>query len=439
VKALVIFLIISTISIYLINFNANAENWAQWRGPYFNGSTSEKNLPINWNKTENVKWVTKMPGAGPSTPIIWENKVFISATDEEENKLWAICLDRIDGKEIWKHEVGTAPRNRNGNNGSVPSPITDGKCVYFFFSTGDMIAYDMNGNQLWRRNIQDDHGEFRLSFYYGASPILYNDKIYLSVIHRYTEAIAKEGQPNPISYLLCIDPQTGKDLWKQERETDAFNESMEAYTTPYPFESKNGLMIILAGADYVTAHDASDGKEIWRWGNLNPNGRGNFRLVPSVVGVGEILVFCEPRGGAIFAMNGNQEGLLTEKNLLWSIFENAPDVSTPLVMNGKLFVLDDRKRIITCIKPETGDIIWRDRLDTKQGFQASPTGADDKIYCISMAGEVVVFSAGEEFELLSKIDMGEGQCRSTIAISQGHIFVKTAQNLYCIGSVISAE
>ncbi len=432
-KSLVLYLTASAIFAFVASFTVNAENWQQWRGSYFNGSTTEKELPTNWSKTENIVWVAKMPGPGPSTAIIWGDRVFISAAENDSRKLWAICLNRINGQELWRHEVGIGPEDRNGNNGAVPSPVTDGEHVYFFYATGDMIAYDMDGNIIWRRNIVKDHGRFQISFHYGASPLLYKDKIYLAVIHRHTSIEQEPDQPEPMSYLLCIDPKTGEDIWKFERKTDAFDESMEAYTTPYPFEGNDGLQIILVGADYVTSHDPSDGKEIWRWGNLNPQGRGNFRVVPMVVSVDNIVIFCEPRGGAMFAMDGNQKGQLSEKSLLWKITENAPDVATPLVMDGKLFVLDGRRRILTSLNPKTGEVYWRDRIDTNQGFQASPTGADGKIYCISMGGEVAVLSAGDKFELLSKIDMGEGLCRATIAVSQGQLFVRTSENLYCIG------
>ncbi|MBD3181865.1 PQQ-binding-like beta-propeller repeat protein, partial [Candidatus Poribacteria bacterium] len=113
-----------------------------------------------------------------------------------------------------------------------------------------------------------------------------------------------------------------------------------------------------------------------------------------------------------------------------------PDVCTPLIMDGKLYVLDGRRRVMSCIDPETGDIIWKEKVGANKQFQASPTGADDKIYCISMGGEVVVLSAGDKFQILSQIDMGEGegQCRSTISAAQRCLYIRTSENLYCIGN-----
>ena len=419
---------------------AGADNWPQWRGPFLNGSTSEKDLPTIWSKTENVLWVAKMPGAGQSTPIIWEDRVFITAIEGESKKMWAICLNRSDGSKLWKHDMGEGFFARNGNTSVSPSPITDGERVYFFFGTTELAAFDMDGQPFWRRNIEEDHGKIQIQYRYGASPLLYQGKLYISVLHRYSGVEVGPEEPRPMSYLLCIDPKTGEDLWKHQRDTDAIHESMEAYTTPYPFEGQNSSLIIVAGADYVTAHDPADGKEVWRSHNYNPQGRKNYRLVPSVVNIGEILVFCEARGQAIFAIKGGGSGQLTEEDLVWTTRENTPDVCTPLIMGGKLFVLDGNRRVMSCLDPATGEVYWTGKLDVKKKFQASPTGADGKIYCISMGGEVVVLSAGDEFEVLANIDMsGEGTCRATISAAHGQLFVRTPENLYCIGSKTETE
>jgi len=410
---------------------ANAENWPQWRGPSLNGSTSEKDLPTTWSKTENMLWVAKMPGDGQSTPIIWEDRVFITAIEAESAKMWAICLNRADGQEIWKRETGTGFVVRTGNTGASSSPIVDGERVYFLFGTTDLVTFDLDGNLLWKRNIAEDHGRMQINFRYGASPLLYEDKLYLAVMHRYSKVEEEPGKP-AISYLLCIDAKTGKDLWKQERPTDAVDEATEAYTTPYLFQGPNGPLVIVAGADYITAHDPADGKVAWRSPDYNPDKRRAYRLVPSPVAIDDLVIVCEPRGSSIFAVKGGGSGQLLDDSFAWVQWDNAPDVCTPLVMDGKLFVLDGARKAMSRLNPETGEMLWTEKLDVKQSFQASPTGADGKIYCISMGGEVVVLSAGDKFEILSRIDMGEGTCRSTISAAQGQIFVRTAENLYCI-------
>ena len=434
-SASVLQIILALTTVIALAAPAGADNWPQWRGPFLNGSTSEKNLPSTWSKTKNVLWVAKMPGTGQSTPIIWADRVLITAIEDESKKMWAICLNRFDGSELWKHDMGEGFLSRAGNSGASPSPITDGERVYFLFGTTELATLDMDGKPLWRRNIEEDHGWMQFNFHYGASPLLYQDKLYISVLHRHSAVEVRPEEPRPMSYLLCIDPKTGEDLWKHERDTDAIEESMEAYTTPYPFEGKNGSLIIVAGGDYITAHDPADGKEVWRSHNLNPQNRKNYRLVPSVVSIDETLVFCEPRGQAIFAIKSGGSGQLSEEDLLWSTRENAPDVCTPVIMDGKLFVLDGNRKVMSCLDPATGEVYWSGKLDVNDRFQASPTGADGKIYCISMGGEAVVLSAGDKFEALSKIDMsGEGTCRSTISAAHGQLFVRTEANLYCIES-----
>ena len=420
------------VAFVILTNTVSAENWNQWRGPFLNGSTSEKELPNTWSKTENVLWVVKTPGPGQSTPIIWEDRVFITAIEEESENMSAICLNRADGQELWRYEVGPGFLGRTGNTGASPSPIVDGERVYFLFATTDFLAFDMDGQLLWRRNIEEDHGKIQINFRYGASPLLYKDKLYMAVMHRYSRAEAEPGKP-AVSYLLCIDSETGKDLWKQERLTDATGEGMEAYTTPYLFQGPNGPLIIVAGADYVTAHDPSDGREVWRSADCNPQKRRAYRLVPSPVAANGLIIVCEPRGNSIFAIKGGGTGQLPDDSFAWVQWDNAPDVCTPMIMDGKLFVLDGGRKIMSCLDPKTGEVRWQGKLGVNERFQASPTGADGKIYCISMSGEVVILSAGDAFEILSRIDMGEGTCRSTISASHGQLFVRTAENLYCIG------
>ncbi len=430
-KTRLAFILLVTI---ILTTPASAENWAQWRGPSLNGSTSETDLPTTWSKTENVLWTVKMPGPGQSTPIIWEDRVFVTAIENESEKMWAICLNREDGRELWKHEIGTGFFTRTGNSGASPSPIVDGEQVYFLFGTTDFVAYDMDGQLLWQRNIEEDHGKIQINFRNGASPLLYQDKLYVAIMHRYSKVESQPGKP-AVSYLLCIDPKTGKDLWKQERLTDATGEGMEAYTTPYLFEGPNGPVIIVAGGDYVTAHDPADGKEVWRSPDYNPQKKRAYRLVPSPVAVNGMIIACEPRGQSLFAIKGGGKGQLLDDSFAWVQWDNAPDVCTPLVMDGKLFVLDGQKKVLSCLNPETGEAYWRGSLGVSKKLQTSPTGADGKIYCISMGGEVVVLSAGDKFEILSTIDMGgEGTCRSTISAAHGQLFVRTAENLYCIGN-----
>src|SRR5882672_5719904 len=146
-----------------------AENWPQWRGLHFDGSSTEKNLPAEFSKTQNVKWSTPLSGTSAATPIIWDDHVFVSSTDERNKTLRALCLDRKTGKVLWDQEIGVGYNLDDKSNFASPSPVTDGKAVFFYYGNGDLAAFDFSGKKLWARNIQKDYGQFAYQWTYGAS------------------------------------------------------------------------------------------------------------------------------------------------------------------------------------------------------------------------------------------------------------------------------
>ena len=407
---------------------AGAENWPQWRGPFFNGSTTEKDLPVKWSKTENVAWKAQLPGIGGATPIIWGDRVFISAMEAKAKRSWAVCLSRADGKILWKHQIGGGFTNRQGNTAASASAITDGKSVWFFFGTGDFVAFDMNGRQIWRRDITADHGQFEMLWKFGATPLLYKGRLYLAVLHGHHRrlTVAK-------SYLLCIDPATGKDLWKHIRYTEAKAESKQAYTTPYPFEGPKGLRIVVVGGDRMTAHDPDTGKEIWRSMSYNPQKDRWLRTVPSAVAAAGVVWVGGPKGEPMFAVKAGGTGRLTAADNAWLEKKNSPDVCTPAVYGGRFYILDGRLKVILCKDPKTGKTFWKGKLGGLRAFQASPTAADGKIYCMRLDGEVVILAAGDEFKVLNRINMEGKNCQATIVPAGGQLFVRVDDVLYCIG------
>ena len=411
----------------LVSAPLAAENWPQWRGPNLNGATTEKNLPTTWSTTENVLWKVDLPGIGGSSPIVWEDRIFIIAQDTKAKKTYAACLNRKDGSLLWKHHIGGAYTNRQGNSAASGSPITDGKTVWFLAGTGEMVAYDMDGKELWKQDITARHGKFEILWKYGASPMLYKGKLYLAVLHG--DFKKKTGAK---SYILCIDSRTGKELWKHFRYTEAKAESKQAYTTPYPFEGPNGMRIIIIGGDRTTAHDPETGKEIWRSINYNPKDGKWLRVVPSAVACKGVIFTGAPKGGIMFGIKSGKSGKLTDSDNAWVDKKDSPDVCTPAVHNGRFYILDGRKKKFICKDAVTGKNIWRGSMDTKKVFQASPTIADGKIYCISLAGEVVVLELGEEFKVLHRTNMGGKDSKSTIVAAQGALFIKVDAKLYCI-------
>lgn len=408
-----------------------AANWPNWRGPEYNGSTDEKNLPTTWSSTENVAWKAPLPGPSGSTPIVWNDHIFVHSPDENKN-LVLIALNREDGSVRWTKLIGIGDRTVGRNNMASPSPVTDGKIVVSLFGTGDLAAFDFDGKELWKKSLAEEFGKFAIMWIYGSSPLLHDGKLYIQVLQTtpvpesYTHA--QDEKKDRESFLLCLDPQNGKEIFRHIRPSNAKKESLEAYTTPIPFESQ----ILIVGGDYATGHDKSNGKEIWRVGGLNPRKDPWWRIVPTPVVAGNHIFAAGPKRDPLYAIKKGGAGDITATHVTWSNREYHTDWSTPLYYNGKLYVLDGSTKQLTCLHPDTGEKIWQGKIPDPGVIWSSPTGADGKIYNISESGTVYINDA-QEFKTLATIPMGEAPVRSTIVAAQGQLFIRTAENLYCIG------
>jgi outer membrane protein assembly factor BamB len=425
----------------ILSRSGNAENWPHWRGPSFNGITTEKNLPETFSKTNGVKWVADLPGPSAATPAVWGERVFVSSTDEPSKTLRAICLDRKTGKVLWNHEAGVGFSIDRNSNLASPSPLTDGKLVWFYYGTGDLVAFDFDGKKVWSRNIQKDYGQFAFNWTYGASPTLWEGKLFIQVLQRNVPVRGRgtTGGSND-SYLLALDPKTGKELWKHVRPSEAHEESLEAYSTPIPFEHGGRKELLIIGGDCISGHDPKDGKEFWRWGTWNPTRIGHWRLVPSPITGAGVVLACAPKGSPIFAVKAGLKGNLDDSCLAWKTEERevSSDVATPLFYKGKFYVVNGERRTKTIarVEPKTGKADWIGELGEGAKIESSPTVSDDKIYFQNFKGEVFIVSAADQFKLLNRIPMGDendDQLRASIPISDGHLFIRTGKKLYCIG------
>jgi outer membrane protein assembly factor BamB len=307
--------------------------------------------------------------------------------------------------------------------------------VYFLYGTSDLAAFALDGKPLWSRNIGKDHGAWIVKFGYASSPLLYKGKLYVLVMQnqqpdKYPHSHS-DRKPPLECYLLAIDPSTGRDLWRHVRPSDAFDESQETYNTPIPHEWQGRSEILIAGGDCVTGHHPETGKELWRW-SYNPQKLNLWRMVPSLVAGDGLIFFATPRAKPLYAIKPGGRGTLTAADVAWIYEGPATDVCTPLYYKGLLYVLDGDKRVITCLDPKTGKEKWQGRMESKSVWRASPTGADGRIYCISEGGDAVVLALGEEFKELGRIPMGEGPVHSSIAVSGGRLFIRTAKALYCV-------
>jgi len=421
--------------------SSRAENWPNWRGPNYDGSSGETGLPTVFSKRENVKWSVEMPGEGASTPVIWGDHLFLTSALGQDASL-ALAYDRETGEELWRRKfVGYGHDNRS--NFSSPSAVTDGENVYFFFGNGRLACFDFSGKEIWQRDITAQYGDFAFQWTFSSSPVLYDDRLYLQVLQR-DMPVHGRGKENPDSFLLAFDPQTGDELFKQNRPTEAVMESRESFATPLPLQVEGRDELVIAGGDILTGHDPATGREIWRWGTWNPEREQWWRLVPSPVAGGGVVLACAPKGGPIYAVETGLEGTHSgSSGLQWKSepTKQSPvttDVATPLYYEGRFYVVDHgRTRALSCLEPSTGEVIYSVRLDSREKFECSPTGADGKIYLMNHFGDVFVVQAGDEFKLLHKTEMGtslKNITRSSIAVSQGNLFIRTDTHLYCVGN-----
>ena len=398
---------------------AVAENWPQWRGPSLNGISNESNLPVRWNSQENVTWKIPMPGMSGSTPIIWGEKIFLNLAEGDDLYLW--CLERKEGKLLWKKKLGGGNVKMRKQNMSSPSPVTDGRNVWVMTGTGVLKGFDFNGNELWARDIQKEYGQFGLNWGYASSPLLHEDSLFVQVLHGY-----KTDDP---SYLFRVDKKSGKTLWKVERPTEAIKESPDSYSTPALVRHGGRLELVVTGGDCVTGHDPATGKELWRVGGLNPENHPFYRIVASPI-VSEGIIYVPSRIRPLVAIRPGGQGDVTQTHRLWS-FQNGPDVPSPVSDGKHLYIVDD-KGVMWCLNAKTGEVVWGQQRVKPGTYSASPVLADGKIYVTSEDGLTTVVKAGPKFEIISENNLDD-YCLSSPAISDGQIFIRTTQHLYCIG------
>ena len=400
-------------------FSVAAENWPQWRGPGLNGISNEKDLPVRWTRDENVAWKLPLPSWSGATPIIWGDRIFLNVAEKEDLSLW--CVDRAQGTVLWKKHLAGGNFKIGKQNLSSPSPVTDGTSVYAMTGNGILKGFDFAGHELWARDIQKDYGQFGLNWGYGSSPLLFEDALYIQVLHG-----MKTRDP---SYLLRIDKKTGKTVWRIERPTEAVHESPDSYTTPVVLRYGGKVEIVVSGGDCVTGHDAATGKEIWRGNGFNVQKDPNYRVIASPV-VSDGVIYTPTRVRPLQAFRAGGHGDITGTHLLWA-FQNGPDVPTPVTDGTYFYTVNDRG-IAWCLDAKTGKEIWGPQRIHKATYSASPVLADGKIYITDEDGVTSVFKAGPKFELVAENNLDD-YTLSSIAISGGQLFIRTAQNLYCVG------
>ncbi|MBN2029600.1 PQQ-binding-like beta-propeller repeat protein [bacterium] len=335
-----------------------------------------------------------------------------------------MAISRKDGKTLWQRELDNRNQLYNKHNNATPSPVTDGNMIWTMTGTGIVTAFDMKGNVIWKRDIQQDYGPFGLNFGYGSSPLLYDGNLFIEVLQGY--------RTDDPSYIISLDGQNGKTLWRQERPTDALRESPDAYTTPALLNYNGETQIVISGGDYVTGHDPKTGKEIWRSAGTNPLKRTNYRVVSSPIIV-DGIIYAPTRQRPLIALRAGGVGDITESHIIWKWdASGAPDVPSPVCDGTYFYMVDDAGRV-TCLDAKKGTRIWGPESTIPGTVSASPVFADGKMYIVNEGGITTVISVEPEFKILAINQLDNSYTLASPAISGSQLFIRTATHLYCIG------
>jgi len=454
------------------------DNWPHWRGPTRNGVSTEVGLPVSWGatcggattapdpiavempdgaapgrqrggrggfgggglqgrpiaplacddmKTDNVAWKLPLPAYSGSTPIIWGDTIFLNVAtgaNTGDLELWAI--DRRTKAVSWKRMIAGNNHMERKQNMSSPSPVTDGRHVWVMTGVGVLKAFDFAGNEVWSRNIQQDYGRFGLNWGYASSPLLQGNALYVQVLHG-----MKTDDP---SYVLKIDAATGKTLWHVERPTPAVLESPDSYTTPAWYAGEGREELIITGGDVISGHDPDTGAEYWRADVLNPRRDRNYRIVASPTVVGQLII-APTRNNPMTAIRPGGSGDVARTHVVWQ-FAQGPDVPTPVSDGTLLYVVRDGG-VAFALDVATGTTVYGPERLPSGTYSASPILADGKIYVTTEEeGVTTVYRAGPKFEILASNRLADDcspYCLSTVAVSEGQLFMRTASFLWAIG------
>ncbi|MBI4606001.1 MAG: PQQ-binding-like beta-propeller repeat protein [Planctomycetes bacterium] len=417
-KALPWFLL-SALAILTLPARLPAADWPQWRGPNGDGTSPERGLPLKWSKTENVAWRLALPGPAGSTPAVWGDRIFVASVEGTDIVL--LCVSTA-GKEIWKRKFGSGSRDfmRDEGNSAAPSPSTDGKHAWAYAGTGDLACFDFDGNQVWKANLQERHGEFDHWHGMSSTPLLAGDRLYQMCLR----------MKDP--YIVAIDKLTGKEVWKRARETEAEHESRHSYASPILYRDEKQALLLIHGGDCLSAHRLEDGEEVWRCGSLNPRDNYNrfLRFIASPVCTPGLVIAPSAKGNPVVAVRPDGKGDVTgTKSIAWRRDRDTTDVPTPAIHDGLVYLLRENG-VLICLDAAKGEEVYTQRLHrTRQ--RASPVVADGKVYCASRDGDVFVVRPGRKFELLAENAMGE-PIASTPVAAGGRLYIRTFEALYAI-------
>ncbi|MDY0165067.1 MAG: PQQ-binding-like beta-propeller repeat protein [Thermoguttaceae bacterium] len=415
----------------------SAGNWPQWRGSSGDGVSEETGLPVAWSEKLGVVWRCPLPPWGNSTPAIWGDAVFVTS-HVDNRELVLLRIDKATGKPVWQRTVALAQapsfdgwgkkgdrRRRQefhrDHNMATPSPVTDGELVIAHFGSGDLAAYDFDGQEIWRRNLQDDHGPYTIWWGHGNSPILYGDLV-VSVCMQ-DSCADLPGDPS-ISYVAAHHKRTGELVWYTERMTAATDEHCDSYTTPVLWNRNGRPEIVVMGGQMLDAYNPLSGERLWWLPDLVGN-----RVVPTPVTGHGMVYAIQGMREALLAVRPDKDGPLTRDSVVWSDDQGTSD-SPSLLLVGELLFMVNNQGIVRCYGALDGRLKWKERL--RGNYRASPVLAERRIYFLNMDGLCTVVGATDRFQRLAENQLDDRTLASP-AVSGGRLFIRGHNWLYCLG------
>jgi len=417
------------LTIPLLAVPAAAGNWPGWRGPDGNGHSPEKEVPLRWTTTENVRWKVSLPDEGNSSPIVWGKRVFLTQAREKvdwpppgaggqasAHRRGLMCFDRADGKLLWRKEI--VYKEKEPTHPTNPfcsaTPVTDGERIIASFGSAGLVCYDLEGKEQWRRDL----GKLEHIWGNASSPILYGDL-----------AILWCG-PGARQFLLAVNKTNGQVVWEhQEPGGNAGADSKNwvgSWTTPVIAKVAGHDELILCVPEKVKAFDPKSGKELW-----SCSGLGKLVYTTPVCTADGIIVALSGFYGPGLAVRAGGKGDVTATHRLWHHSQKHPQrIGSPIILGDKVYVVNENG-VVQCLDAASGkDLLDKPRLNGV--FWGSFASAADRLYVTNKAGDTFVLAAGPQYELLARNALGEPVLAS-IAVSERELFIRTYKHLWCIG------
>jgi outer membrane protein assembly factor BamB len=404
----------------------DAQEWTRFRGPNGTGISDAKTIPTKISDGD-INWKVPLPGTGHSSPVLWGERIFITATGDQSGGLSVLCLSAKDGAVIWRKDFPLTPFSRHKfNSFASATPALDSERVYVVWNEPEhymLAALDHNGKEVWKR----DFGAFVSQHGCGISPIVYKGKVILGNEQDDAKEVPR-GTRTGDSFVLAVDAKTGSTVWQTRRKS-----AVVAYSTPCVYEPKNDkpALIFNSQAHGIYAVDPDNGKVLWEYDKAFDK-----RSVSSPIVAGDIIYgSCGAGGGgnfvtAVKAGNGKDR----KPELAYQLKKSAPYVPTGVVVGDLVWLWSDGG-IVTCMHAPTGEIRYQERVGGN--FFGSPVWVDGRLFCVSTSGEIVVLEASDKFNVLHRFALNE-LCHTTPAVALGRMFIRTEKHLVSLGGVKEA-